>query len=165
MRKLTNLKSALLAATALAFARVTQAEVAFTAWTIPAADGLIAEAKAARTGGEWEIAVTAKNAAATNVTFKLVLAAEPGFAAARASAALATTATTGPVHSTRTTRTARGASTSIRTTCIGTTTTTAATVGPSGPSARRICPPQLAPKSSIQAQGGLMQAGWQAQKD
>ena len=83
MRKLTNLKSALLAATALAFARVTQAEVAFTAWTIPAADGLIAEAKAARTGGEWEIAVTAKNAAATNATFKLVLEAAPGFAATR----------------------------------------------------------------------------------
>ena len=72
-----------LAVAALGLACAVRAEVAFSAWTVPATDGLAAEAKAVRTGGEWRITVTAKNAAATNVTFKLVLEAEPGFAATR----------------------------------------------------------------------------------
>ncbi len=79
----TRVKTTFLAAAALGLACVARAEVAFTAWTVPAADGLSAEAKAVRTGGEWEIAVTSKNAAATNATFKLVLEAAPGFAATR----------------------------------------------------------------------------------
>ena len=79
----TKTKPLAFAAAALGLACAARADVSFTAWTIPAADGLIAEAQAARTGGEWRIAVTAKNAAATNVTFKLVLEAAPGFAATR----------------------------------------------------------------------------------
>ena len=58
-------------------------DVSFTAWTIPAAPDLTAAATARREGDVWRITTTARNAAATNVTFKLVLAAEPGFAATR----------------------------------------------------------------------------------
>ena len=72
-----------IAAAALCLACAAQAEVSFTAWTVPSADGLSASVEAARKGGEWNIAVTAKNATATNVTFKLVLEAAPGFAATR----------------------------------------------------------------------------------
>ena len=79
----TRVKTTFLAVAALGIACAVRAEVAFTAWTIPAAEGLAAEVKPVRTGNEWSVAVTAKNATATNVTFKLVLEAAPGFAATR----------------------------------------------------------------------------------
>ena len=44
---------------------------------------LATSVSARREGDVWRITATARNAAATNVTFKLVLAAEPGFAATR----------------------------------------------------------------------------------
>ena len=83
MRTNLNTKTMLLAVAALGLACAARAEVSFTAWTVPAVDGLTAEVKTVRTDGEWEIAVTAKNAAATNVTFKLVLEAAPRFVATR----------------------------------------------------------------------------------
>ena len=57
--------------------------VAFSSRTIPETAGLAATVSARRDGDVWQIVVTAKNAAATNVTFQLALAAEPGFAATR----------------------------------------------------------------------------------
>ena len=59
------------------------ADVAFSSRTIPETAGLTAAVSARRDGDVWQIVVTAKNAAATNVTFQLALAAEPGFAATR----------------------------------------------------------------------------------
>ena len=59
------------------------ADVAFSARTIPETAGLAASVEARRDGDVWRVTATAKNTAATNVTFKLVLAAEPGFAATR----------------------------------------------------------------------------------
>ncbi|MBR1588248.1 MAG: hypothetical protein IJ658_07975, partial [Kiritimatiellae bacterium] len=79
---LNNTKCSI-AAAALCLACATRADVDFTAWTIPAADGLSASVEVARAGNEWTLAVAARNGAATNVTFKLVLEAAPGFAATR----------------------------------------------------------------------------------
>ena len=59
------------------------ADVAFSVRTIPVAAGLTASVEARRDGDVWRVTATARNAAATNVTFKLALAAEPGFAATR----------------------------------------------------------------------------------
>ena len=58
-------------------------DVSFSARTIPAAAGLSAAVKAVREGDVWRVSATARNDGATNVTFKLVLAAEPGFPATR----------------------------------------------------------------------------------
>ncbi len=58
-------------------------DVSFSARTIPAAAGLSAAVKTVREGDVWRVSATARNDGATNVTFKLVLAAEPGFPAAR----------------------------------------------------------------------------------
>ena len=58
-------------------------EVVFSSRTIPETTGLTATVSAQRDGDVWQIVVTAKNAAATNVTFQLALAAEPGFTATR----------------------------------------------------------------------------------
>ena len=55
----------------------------FTASTIPATAGLSANVEAIRVGDEWRLAVTAKNTTDTNMTFKLVLEASPGFAATK----------------------------------------------------------------------------------
>ena len=57
--------------------------MSFSARTIPAAAGLSAAVKAVREGDVWRVSATARNDGATNVTFKLVLAAEPGFPATR----------------------------------------------------------------------------------
>ena len=59
------------------------ADVAFSVRTIPVAAGLAASVEARRDGDVWRVTATARNAAATNVTFKLALTAEPGFAATR----------------------------------------------------------------------------------
>ena len=83
MRTRMNTKPLTLAAALLSLACAAHAEVAFTAWTIPTADGLAASVKSVRAGDEWTLAVTAKNCTATNVTFKLVLEAVPGFKATR----------------------------------------------------------------------------------
>ena len=80
----THTKTMIFAATALCLACAARAEVAFTAWTIPATDGLAASVAPVHRGDEWTLAVTAKNSAATNVTFKLVLEAAPGFKSTRA---------------------------------------------------------------------------------
>ena len=58
-------------------------DVSFSARTIPAAAGLSAAVKTVREGDVWRVSATARNDGATNVTFKLVLAAEPGFPATR----------------------------------------------------------------------------------
>ena len=68
---------------ALCIACAAYGEVEFSAWTVPATDKLSAFVEAVRTGGEWTLSVTTKNDAATNVTFKLVLEAVPGFSATR----------------------------------------------------------------------------------
>ena len=59
------------------------ADPTFSAFTIPSSAEISAAVKDNRSGGEWTLTVTAKNNAATNVTFKLVLEAAPGFAATR----------------------------------------------------------------------------------
>ena len=59
------------------------ADVAFSVRTIPVAAGLTASVEARRDGDVWRVTAMARNAAATNVTFKLALAAEPGFVATR----------------------------------------------------------------------------------
>ena len=58
-------------------------DVTFSAWTNPESPCLTTTVTARREGDVWRITTTARNAAATNVTFKLALAAEPGFAATR----------------------------------------------------------------------------------
>ena len=59
------------------------ADVAFRTWTLPETAALSAAVETSRTGDVWDIVVTARNDAATNATFKLVLEAEPGFSASR----------------------------------------------------------------------------------
>ena len=58
-------------------------DVPFSARTLPEAAGLTATVETVREGDVWRVSVTARNDAATNVTFKLVLVAEPGFPATR----------------------------------------------------------------------------------
>ena len=73
MRANLDTKTALLAVVALGIVCAVRAEVAFTAWTVPAANGLSAEVKAVRAGGEWNIVVTAKNATATIMHFFIAI--------------------------------------------------------------------------------------------
>ncbi len=80
MNNSTKMILTVCAVTCVGFA---EADVAFTAWTVPQASGLSAEARAARESNEWRVSVQARNGEATNVTFKLVLEAAPGFAATR----------------------------------------------------------------------------------
>ena len=58
-------------------------DVSFAARTVPETTGLTAAVTVRREGDVWHLTTTARNGTATNVTFKLVLAAEPGFAATR----------------------------------------------------------------------------------
>ena len=58
-------------------------EPSFNVSTIPSIAGLSANVKSIRVGDEWRLAVTAKNTTDTNMTFKLVLEASPGFAATK----------------------------------------------------------------------------------
>ena len=55
----------------------------FSAYTLPAVDGLKASVAVRQSGDEWRLAVSAVNTTATNVVFKLALAAEPRFRATR----------------------------------------------------------------------------------
>ena len=58
-------------------------DVSFAARTVPETTGLTAAVTVRREGDVWHLTTTARNGTATNVTCKLVLAAEPGFAATR----------------------------------------------------------------------------------
>jgi len=55
--------------------------VEFSAYTVPPSDGLETSCDAVRKGSEWEIEVTVRNDSPEVRTFKLALAAEPGFKA------------------------------------------------------------------------------------
>ena len=79
---MNNMKKMLTMA-ALGVACAVLADPTFTARTIPATQDLSVDTKVVRDGDTWRVTVTARNTAATNATFKLVLAAEPGFAATR----------------------------------------------------------------------------------
>ena len=55
----------------------------FHAYTVPVVEGVTAAVSAQNDGDAWRLAVTATNGTATNVTLKVVLAAEPHLVAAR----------------------------------------------------------------------------------
>ena len=82
MRNASTLK-VLVVLFALAAVTAVRGGELFSVRTEPAIDGLVTAVRAQEKEGVWRIAVSAKNTTATNVVFKLVLAAEPRLAATR----------------------------------------------------------------------------------
>ena len=58
--------------------------VNYTAYTVPKCEGLETSCNVARKGNEWDLTVSVLNSSSCTQTFKLALAAEPGFKIGRA---------------------------------------------------------------------------------